>query len=421
MGYNWIYELGKTRRLYQSKVEAFLIGLEHYHRSSSERSRKGIIEPERFSLAALEAQFPDEAAHLLGAAPGITRVGAAGTGVSDESRLHFDHLIRYHIRKFVGRSDEVKAILDFIDSSDRGYLFVDGLSGFGKTSLLATLVRQHPTFLLHFISQAYKPSAEGTFDPTRPEDLMSNVCRQLDPHREIPSGRRALTARFQEAVRTDRDDPTTLVLDAIDEVNQHPSFLRGLLPQRLPRNLFILLSARRQGSRSYLAEVGLELRDIGLSVTLDGLGVDAIHELLLRHAGPAGAALSERDDFVDSLRDVSGGDPFYLRFLVEDVEQGLLNSTNIQQAPSGLGDYLDKQFEYLDRAGGTDLHVLVLGRILAAYGPLHRSDLLDSTEGLTGGTLDRALRDVQRFLLRTGPHEYTFCHNRFKEHFRQLI
>ncbi|KJK56092.1 hypothetical protein UK12_24785 [Saccharothrix sp. ST-888] len=82
----------------------------------------------------------------------------------------------------------------------------------------------------------------------------------------------------------------------------------------------------------------------------------------------------------------------------------------------------------------------MLGLILAADGPLHRSDLLrqvrrlggrpDQADGpphrsdlrgkvydQVGWKVDRVLRDVQRFLLRTGEQEFTFCHNRFKEYF----
>ncbi|WP_156179072.1 ATP-binding protein, partial [Saccharothrix sp. ST-888] len=305
---------------------------------------------------------------------------------SGGSRRFFDHLLEYHNEKFAGRDGEVRTILDHIDRHECGYVFVDGLSGYGKTSLLAVLVRQQPGYLYHFISQRYK-TAEGDFDPTRPEDLLSNLCEQLEPHRAAPLGGRALTTRFREAVAAARDRPTVLVLDAIDEVNQHPSFLHGLLPRQLPKNLFILLSARSQGDRSYLTEVGLTPDGVGLRVTLGGLGADAVHDLLLHHAGTAGAALSDRVGFVDTLREVSEGDPFYLRFLVEDVEHGRLTPENIRRTPSGLYQYLDEQFDQLhriqlhrvpdrDRQDDVHLHAAVLGLILAADGPLHRSDLL---------------------------------------------
>ncbi|MEO3748602.1 ATP-binding protein [Plantactinospora sp. B5E13] len=339
---------------------------------------------------------------------------------SGGSRRFFDHLLEYHNEKFAGRNGEVRTILDYIDRHDCGYLFVDGLSGYGKTSLLAVLVRQQPGFLYHFISQRYK-TAGGAFDPTQLNDLLSNLCEQLEPHRAAPRGGRALTTRFLEVVAADRGRPTVLVLDAIDEVDRHPSFLFGLLPKRLPKNLFILLSARSQGNRSYLSEVGLAPDDIGLRVTLSGLDADAVRDLLLHYAGTAGAALGERAGFVDNLWEVSAGDPFYLRFLVEDVEHGRLTPENIRRTPSGLSPYLDEQFAQLHRSADSDLHSDVLGLILVADGPLHRSDLLRMVDGLTGGKLDQVVRDVQRFLLRTGEEEYTFCHNRFKEYFLEKM
>jgi len=352
-----------------------------------------------------------------GRAPAPPPPGAQGPS-SGGSRWFFQHLLDYHTEKFAGRDGEVGAILGHIGGHDRGYVFIDGLSGYGKTSLLAVLVRQQPGFIYHFISQRYK-TAGGAFDPTRLDDLLSNLCEQLDPHRAAPIGGRVLTARFLEVVETDRESPTVLVLDAIDEVDRHPSFLLGLLPRRLPKNLFVLLSARSQGDRSYLSEVGLTPDDIGLRVTLGGLDTDAVRQLLLHHAGTAGAALGQRVGFVDALHDVSEGDPFYLRFLVEDVEHGRLTPENIRRTPNGLHPYLDEQFEHLHRSVDSSLHDMVLGLILEAHGPLHRSDLLRNVPGLTGGTLEQVVRDVQRFLARTGEKSYTFCHNRFREYFRE--
>ncbi|MFD3843707.1 AAA family ATPase [Streptomyces sp. NPDC058642] len=336
------------------------------------------------------------------------------------SRHSFNHLLMDHTEKFAGREGEIRAILNYVDRHDRGYIFVDGLSGYGKTSLLATLVKRQPSFLYHFISQRYKTEGSG-FDPTLLEHLLSNLVRQLEPNRSVPSDGFTLTERWDEALAAERECPTVLVLDAIDEVDRHPSFLLGRFPQRLPRNLFILLSARSQGDRSYLAEVGLRQDHIDLKLTLGGLDAGAVRDLLLHHAGTAGAALGQHADFVDALHDVSEGDPFYLRFLVEDVEKGHITAKNIEQTPFGLYQYLDEQFEQLHRSVDTALHDQVLALILEAYGPLHRSDLLDIIPGLTGGALGRVLRDVQRFLLFSGPRKdwITFCHNRFKEYFRE--
>ncbi len=359
-----------------------------------------------------------------------TSAGAAPARPSGGSRRFFNHLLDYHIEKFAGRDGEVRAILDYIDRHDRGYLFVDGFSGYGKTSLLAVLVRQQPGYLYHFISQRYKTPG-GSFDPTRLDDLLSNICEQLEPARDAPLGGHALTVRFLEAVAVDRDTPTVLVLDAIDEVDKHPSFLLGLLQKQLPRNLFILLSARSQGDRSYLSEVGLTPGDIGLRVSLGGLDADAVRNLLLHHAGTAGATLGQRDGFVDTLCEVSAGDPFYLRFLIEDVEYGRLTPENIGQTPSGLYPYLEEQFNLFCRHADGDLHFEVVGHIVEAPGPLHYSDLLrlvvrrkpDMAGLLASGRLNQVLKDVQRFLLRTGEdwQEYTFCHNRFQDFFRKKI
>jgi hypothetical protein len=183
----------------------------------------------------------------------------------------------------------------------------------------------------------------------------------------------------------------------------------------LPRNVFVILSARSQGDRCYLSEVGLTLGDVALHLRLDGLGEPAVTELLTL-AGPTAAILAKQPDFVAKLHQVSSGDPFYLRFLVEDVERALLTVDNVDRTPSGLAPYLDEQLSHLNRSAHREQHVNVLGLILSANGALHRSDLIRTVPGLTGLNFDDVLRDIHRFLL-MHEEQYTFCHHRFKEYF----
>ncbi|MFL5627729.1 MAG: toll/interleukin-1 receptor domain-containing protein [Ktedonobacteraceae bacterium] len=71
-------------------------------------------------------------------------------------RENFDHLIVTHTQLFAGREDIISGIHKYIDENLSGYIFIEGLSGYGKTSLLAKIVQNHPEFAYHFISQAYR-------------------------------------------------------------------------------------------------------------------------------------------------------------------------------------------------------------------------------------------------------------------------
>ena len=87
-------------------------------------------------------------------------------------------------------------MLDFIASAGSGYVFVEGPSGYGKTSLLAQLVRDHPSFTYHFISQGYKSSGSD-FDPTQLEALLTNLCEQLESGPASAGDLRSLRVPFQ--------------------------------------------------------------------------------------------------------------------------------------------------------------------------------------------------------------------------------
>jgi hypothetical protein len=330
-------------------------------------------------------------------------------------RPYFDHLIETHTRLFAGREDYIETILDFIKSNTSGYIFVESLSGYGKTSLLAKLVQSNPHFSYHFISQAYKTHGSD-FDPTEMDSLLLNLCEQFEGGASHIDGRLSPRARFHSMLRTPLESGSrVIVIDAVDEVNKHPNYLLGLFPEKLPSGIFIIMSARKLGDRDYLSEIGLRRRNIDKTIVLQGLTENAIAELLMLVGGKA-IAIASSKELVTKLYQISNGDPFYLRFLVEDIAQGVITHNNIQSAPLGLAEYLDIQFSILDRSVHLPQQRDVLGIILEAYSPVSRNDLISMVEGLDGLNFQNVIRDIHRFLL-VYEDMYTFCHSRFKEYF----
>ena len=335
------------------------------------------------------------------------------------ARFHFDHLIETHTRLFAGRGASLQAIHDFIRSRLSGYVFVEAFSGYGKTLLLARIVQDNPCFAYHFISQVYK-NQWSDFDPTEMQTLLLNLCEQLDAEVCQPTTSHDLKARFHGLLRTSPvSGQRVVIIDAVDEVSRHPNYLRGLFPITLPPGVFVIFSARKLGDRTYLPEIGLQRDDIGLLVELSGLDESAIAQLLDQAGGKA-SPLARVPVFVSQLHQVSNGDPFYLRFLIEDVASGRITSDNVDCTPCGLNEYLDLQLSILDHSIHLPQQRDILGLILAAYGPLSRRDLINIVEGLNGFNFDNVIRDIQRFLL-VYNDTYTFCHDRFKQYFGSKV
>ena len=328
-------------------------------------------------------------------------------------RALFDHLVNAHTWLFAGRDAEIARIQRFVATGIGGYVFVEGLSGYGKTSLLAELVRTNPRYVYHFISQSYKTSG-SPFDPTAMASVLANLCEQLGVWPVSYDDATGMQRRLHVVLSRPAPKDTVIVIDAIDEIDRHPNYLSGLLPRPLPPGYTVVLSARTQGDRMYLSDVGLSAATVGLHITLGGLDEAALRTLLER-AGGSATRLSRDQRFVDRLHVQSQGDPFYLRFLVEDVARGLIHEANVDSVPSGLDGYLDQQRSLLNRSAHSRKHRDIIGFILEADGALSRDDLIEMVPDLDLINFNDVLRDIHRFLL-VHDDQYTFCHNRFKEY-----
>lgn len=325
----------------------------------------------------------------------------------------FSDLINYHTALFAGREEETSRIQNFVTNREAGYVFVEALSGYGKTSLLANLVKQNREFRYHFISQVNSRPGAG-FDSTRRTDILDSLCEQLNPGHLRGSDTRSLEEEFVSLMGRPYAAKTVIVLDGIDELGPRDKLV-GLMQKRLPTGLVIILSARVKGDGSYLPDVGLSASDIGLRLRLPGLDTPAIVSLLEK-VGGAATPLARNPHFVECLNAVSDGDPFYLRFLVEDIANATLTAENIGQVPSGLESYLDLQFKMLTRSVHRPEHVRVFSLLLEADA-LSRTDLIWLVPGLDSFNFDDVIGEIHRFLLVYEGH-YRFCHDRFRAYFR---
>ncbi|WP_329375576.1 NACHT domain-containing protein [Streptomyces sp. NBC_01483] len=357
--------------------------------------------------------------------------------VEPRIRDFFGNLIEQHTSLFAGRQAETAQITAFIRSRGSGYVFVEGFSGFGKTSLLADLVQRNPEFHYHFVSQAYRRS--GGFDPTSLVHVLDCLCEQLDASYVPGRDQVSLERHFRGLLTRPPRKPTVIVLDAIDELggsdeqsspDKQGSLrdLRTLLPHRLPPGMVLVFSGRSQGDKSCLDEIGFEDKHIDLRLWLEGLNEATLVELL-QMAGGAATALAPDADFVSEMHQVSAGDPFYVRFLVEDAAAGRLTRQSIDRVPTGLEGYLDQQLEQLYHRARRGEHLLILGYLLKA-GTLSASALIEAVPGLNWLNLDAIIGEIHRFLLvhyregSTSGHRdrsYSPCHDRFRQYFLSRI
>ncbi|MEM7173271.1 MAG: hypothetical protein AAF530_24120 [Pseudomonadota bacterium] len=170
--------------------------------------------------------------------------------ILDQTRDHEHHELERDFR-------------DFVESNDRGFWFLSGGPGIGKTAILANLAKtfedRHAKRSIAYFFQY------GAVDPNqnRLDGFYHYVYRQLRRVFSLldqgdRSGHEALKAAFQEISinrQVSSNDPYFIFVDALDEMQreQYKKVLVEnplLFPPNLPEGLFVALTARESVAES---------------------------------------------------------------------------------------------------------------------------------------------------------------------------
>ncbi|HWP46363.1 MAG TPA: NACHT domain-containing protein [Candidatus Limnocylindrales bacterium] len=282
-------------------------------------------------------------------------------------------LVQERSRGFVGRKEEEEELLRFLIQQPRGYLFVEGDPGIGKSALLSQLIQDllgegdregRPPDLLELVTGLGKQGLTLAFHlcyagnrisidvPRILSSLMQQLAVQGGQHTFIPPERSShALLNLARAVVAQRKGKVLILIDGIDEAlsvhpsHRHTAILETFLPGHLPDGVFILISARRGVlptiPNPFIPSFRLELR---------GLPSESIHQLLFETLNRVGrpinlSSFSEKD--IEAVRRVSAGNPLYIRMLAEDLIQGRLRMDGAHQLPLGVEGYFEDIFRRL--------------------------------------------------------------------------
>jgi hypothetical protein len=343
-------------------------------------------------------------------------------------RRRLDSLLAHH-RPFGGREELLDA-LDALAADDAtGYVFVTAGSGFGKTALLANwLLRSMATGgepVYHFINRA-----EGVADE---QFTLLNLCQQLVAAHGMSGQLPVLTAElrslFSQLLMTPPPDESRLIiiLDGLDEAlgwtagaDMFPALANGIR---------VVFSARREADTHWLDRLRLAEEQVRV-LELGPLSRADIARLL-ENAGARAAAHATNADTLESLHKASGGDPFYLRFLVEDLNRdssggiGAPGKSVAVQPPSGLRNYLEEWWNQLAVDVDIELEQAydLLGLLTVAKGPLRVGELVGVLDTLRrGALLKRELGGkIRRYLVGSADDGYALCHTRFRAYLKEDV
>lgn len=337
-----------------------------------------------------------------------------------------EQIVKEYTQFFVGRSEEIQKLDDFLAENSSGIILVTAGAGFGKTALLANWMNDRAGkgcfIAYHFFAQRD--------DKTRSvKSAYRNLLRQLYIYYELsyeqpPKDEEDLKIRLYNLLRehgTREGKPLVIVLDGLDEAERpfSPPF-----PTPLPDGVFVIASARaEEGEEPKYLE---HWTDNSQWLHLKRLPSGAIAHWI-RQAGEGKlAAFAEDTHFVAQLDEITEGFPLYLRYLTEELIQAQQRGedvwTVLTRSPKKFGDYVQKQFEQLAQVEEIQQKQQVqelFALLSVALGALSKDDVRELT-GLTSWNLAALPWQATRwFSIQTG--FYSFAHPLLAKEFQGAL
>jgi len=344
---------------------------------------------------------------LLEEVSALRQLVGSMSSVAPDVRRRMRKVLAAH-RLFGGRDEELARLHEF--AREDGYYLVGGRAGSGKSALLANFVTELEEAGKR-VAYAFISRRHGL---TERDELVSILVQQLRGSGENGSG--DLVAELLELL--ERDGEVVVVIDALDEAEWEPD--GGLFPATLGAGVTVVLSARSDDDADWEERLQIAFED---KLALDRLSRDGIRALLERSEAPAWA---KSDEAIARLDEVSAGDAFYLRHLVEDLtprggKARIGDAAALAKQPTKLDDYFARWWKELQKKSeGAKVVADVLGFLLLAQGPLRSEELgeLVETDGesWTESGVEDAIEIVRRFLVGDEDDGWSLCHWRFQDY-----
>lgn len=256
---------------------------------------------------------------------GVIRAEITQLGSVDPTEQEVaDHLAFARVRSevFIGRTDSLQRIGDYLAGQDPAPMAVFGASGAGKSALMARA--------LELARQAY-PNAiiAARFIGATPASvdiraLLESLCREVTrrcggDEAAIPSEYKALADEFPKRLAlATADRPIIMLLDALDQLGaSHDARSLHWLPGDLPGHVRLVASAAPSEADDALKRKTTPTRQTILP-PLSASDGSAILKAWLSQAG-RDLQTAQRDEVMDRFG--STGSPLWLKFAFEEARQ----------------------------------------------------------------------------------------------------
>lgn len=298
----------------------------------------------------------------------------------DDEGLAHHKFAEERLRFFVGRTEVLANIRDYLKNSGRRSLAIIGAGGIGKSALMARAIQQ---------TQQSQPKAEIVYrfigTPHGSSDgrsLLDSLCREISRRygadiTNIPTDYRDLVPELGKRMQlASADRPLILFLDSLDQLSASQD-ARSLiwLPSELPKHVSVVASTRREDEplKALRAKQARE-------ESLGGLSRQEGDDLLSQWLASVRRTLQEpqRKEVLDKFID-SEGNPLYLKLSFEEARLWTSGQPLEQLAPRVKGIIEKNMIERLKSEGnhGEELVSHALGYLAASRYGFAEDELLD--------------------------------------------
>ncbi|MDJ0517249.1 MAG: hypothetical protein QNJ74_13710 [Trichodesmium sp. MO_231.B1] len=263
----------------------------------------------------------------------------------------FAALIADKTEGFLGRGFVFDTIEDFLQNQSKGYFIIEADPGVGKSTIIAEYVRR--TGCVAYFNLL----SEGR---TRAEDFLKSVCTQLIERYNLPyelplhpdntSNGNFLSKLLNEiSTQLTPGEKLIIAVDALDEVDlssQSGAANVLYLPANLPNRVYFLLTKR---SDPLPLVVSAPQKIFDLMIYPNESLEDVKLFIRLRTKRSAVQAWIEArgltlEKFVESIASKSENNFMYLKYVLDDIEQGNYRDISLESLPQGLEKYYDQHW-----------------------------------------------------------------------------
>jgi len=303
--------------------------------------------------------------------------------LDDEGVAHrkfAEELLRY----FVGRTDALAKIDDYIGKNESRSLAIVGAGGTGKSALLARAIQQ---------TQELQPKGEivyrfigATPGSSDGRSLLDSLCREISRRygandNDVPTDYRELVPELGKRMQfASADRPLIVFLDSLDQLSASQD-ARSLiwLPSELPENVSVIASTREEDT--FTALETKQAREQRLGGLTRAEGDDLLSQWLASPDVHRTLQADQRKEVLDKF-EKSNGNPLYLKLAFEEARLWISGSGKPPKdglVPEVKGIIEKNLIERLESEGnhGETLVSHALGYLAASRYGLAEDELVD--------------------------------------------